>query len=72
MKVRRLRTQLHVSLRPSQFYLFNITNPAEYLTGSLPELAQLGPYSFIETNVRVNVSFEDNGAQVKYWLWVCG
>lgn len=44
-----------------KFYLFNVTNSRDVVeNNSKPILQQLGPYTFRETHVRVNVQRHDN------------
>jgi len=43
-------------------YVYNVTNPDDFLTnGDKPILDELGPYVYIETWEKVNLSFNDNG-----------
>jgi hypothetical protein len=52
-----------------KFHVFNITNPDEYLTGALPNVVDIGPYSYIERRKKLNVSFPNDGELAKYWLY---
>lgn len=52
-----------------KFHVFNITNVEEYLAGALPNVVDLGPYSYIELRQKINVSFPDDGNLAKYWLY---
>lgn len=45
-----------------KYYFFNYTNPDEYLAGTQkPRLEEHGPYTFIETREKVNITWNDNG-----------
>lgn len=44
-----------------QFYIFNLTNPAEFLSGNKPSLVQIGPYTYSERRVKFDIVFNDNG-----------
>jgi len=58
-----------VPLTYMKFYLFNLTNADDVLQGAVPDLQQVGPYSYIEQNVRTNVSWTDNGNILHYLNW---
>ncbi|CAD6242564.1 GSCOCG00009514001-RA-CDS [Cotesia congregata] len=57
------------------FYLFNWTNPDELREkGKKPNFVQMGPYSFRERRVKVNVVFHPENStvsydQMKYWYF---
>ncbi|XP_053260372.1 lysosome membrane protein 2 isoform X1 [Podarcis raffonei] len=47
-----------------QFYFFNLTNPLEVVQGEPPIVRQVGPYTYREHRLHVNVHFLDNGTKV--------
>ncbi|KAM9450696.1 lysosome membrane protein 2-like [Clarias gariepinus] len=47
-----------------EFFLFNVTNPDEFLTGNKPRLTHMGPYTYREYRPKDNVTFVENGAKV--------
>ncbi|XP_064640909.1 lysosome membrane protein 2-like [Lineus longissimus] len=44
-----------------QFYVFDVVNPAEVLTGEKPFLVQKGPYTYRESREKVNITHNGNG-----------
>lgn len=44
-----------------QFYMFNITNPKEFLEGQRPAVAQSGPYTYSERRIKFNITWNSNG-----------
>nr|KAF6432289.1 scavenger receptor class B member 2 [Rousettus aegyptiacus] len=48
----------------SQFYFFNVTNPAEILRGEIPRLEEVGPYTYREIRSKEDIQFGDNGTTV--------
>lgn len=53
------------------FYLFNVTNPAEVIAGGIPTVVEVGPYSYREYNVYFDVNFLDGGntRSVRKWQY---
>ncbi|XP_057336645.1 protein croquemort-like [Microplitis mediator] len=57
------------------FYFFNWTNPEELrVPGKKPNFVQMGPYSFVERRVKVNIVFHPKNNtvsydQMKYWYF---
>lgn len=49
-----------------QFWLFNVTNSEEVLTGSLPQLQQVGPYTYEEKQLKYNLTFNHEEGTVTY------
>lgn len=47
-----------------QFYFFNLTNPAEVMSGDKPSVVQIGPYTYREYRPMEEVKFMDNGTRV--------
>ena len=43
------------------FYLFNVTNPDQVLRGGRPVVAEMGPYTYLETQEKVNITWHLNG-----------
>lgn len=52
------------------FHVFNITNPDEWLAGAKPVLVDIGPYAYVQHRVKLNVTFNENGTLVSYYMWV--
>nr|XP_056711647.1 lysosome membrane protein 2 [Euleptes europaea] len=50
-----------------QFYMFNVTNPAEILNGETPLVTEIGPYTYREQVPKVNVRILDNGTKVSFF-----
>ncbi|CAB3400548.1 unnamed protein product [Caenorhabditis bovis] len=49
------------------FYFFNITNPDEFLyNGEKPQLVEVGPYPFIESEEKKYSKFSDDGTKMFY------
>uniref|UniRef100_A0A8C6W3H6 Scavenger receptor class B, member 2 n=1 Tax=Nannospalax galili TaxID=1026970 RepID=A0A8C6W3H6_NANGA len=48
----------------TQFYFFNVTNPEEILSGEIPRLEEVGPYTYRELRSKANVQFGENGTTI--------
>ncbi|XP_004472641.1 lysosome membrane protein 2 [Dasypus novemcinctus] len=48
----------------TQFYFFNVTNPQEILEGEIPQVKEVGPYTYRELRSKANIQFGDNGTIV--------
>ncbi|KAM6221949.1 lysosome membrane protein 2 [Rhynchocyon petersi] len=48
----------------TQFYFFNVTNPAEILNGETPQVIEVGPYTYREIRDKANIQFGDNGTTI--------
>ncbi|XP_037685945.1 lysosome membrane protein 2 [Choloepus didactylus] len=48
----------------TQFYFFNVTNPEEILEGEIPQVTEVGPYTYREIRSKGNIQFGDNGTVV--------
>ncbi|XP_076999235.1 lysosome membrane protein 2 isoform X2 [Tamandua tetradactyla] len=48
----------------TQFYFFNVTNPEEILEGEIPQVTEVGPYTYRELRSKANIQFGDNGTIV--------
>ncbi|MFX1446486.1 MAG: hypothetical protein ACFFHV_24095, partial [Promethearchaeota archaeon] len=48
------------------FYLWNLTNPNEYLEGDKPNYEEIGPFVFREFNYKYDVEFSDNKEEVTF------
>ncbi|KAL1443050.1 hypothetical protein MTO96_000939 [Rhipicephalus appendiculatus] len=45
-----------------KYYFFNMTNPDEIIAGTeKPRLQEVGPYTFLETREKVNITWNPNG-----------
>ncbi|XP_075731602.1 protein croquemort-like isoform X2 [Rhipicephalus microplus] len=45
-----------------KYYFFNMTNPDEIMAGTeKPRLQEVGPYTFLETREKVNITWNSNG-----------
>lgn len=45
-----------------KYYFFNMTNPDEIMAGTeKPRLQEVGPYTFLETREKVNITWNPNG-----------
>ena len=51
-----------------QLYFFNTTNPEGFLRGEKPHLLEVGPYVYEEEWEKVNVTWGEEGNNVKYQL----
>ncbi|MFX1322211.1 MAG: hypothetical protein ACFFAQ_11265 [Promethearchaeota archaeon] len=49
-----------------KFYMWNLTNPNEFLMGKKPELEEVGPYTFREYTTKYNVSYSAKMDEVTY------
>ncbi|MFX0042727.1 MAG: hypothetical protein ACFE8L_07430 [Candidatus Hodarchaeota archaeon] len=49
-----------------KFYMWNLTNPSEFLIGEKPKLEEIGPYTFREYTTKYNVSYNINMDEVTY------
>uniref|UniRef100_A0A3B5LFK3 Uncharacterized protein n=1 Tax=Xiphophorus couchianus TaxID=32473 RepID=A0A3B5LFK3_9TELE len=47
-----------------QFYFFNLTNPAEVMSGERPAVTEIGPYTYREYRPMEDVVFQENGTRV--------
>ncbi|CRL06895.1 CLUMA_CG019504, isoform A [Clunio marinus] len=47
-------------IRLTKVYIFNVTNPEEFLNGEKPKLVEVGPFVYREDMEKVNVKFYDN------------
>ncbi|XP_040570236.1 scavenger receptor class B member 1 [Lepeophtheirus salmonis] len=47
-------------------YIFNVTNPGDYLKGQKPKLQEVGPYFYEETWEKVNTKWTKNDTQVEF------
>ncbi|CAH8451988.1 unnamed protein product [Heterobilharzia americana] len=43
----------------AQFYFFNLTNPIEFQAGQKPCVQQLGPYTYREKRMKINISIDN-------------
>jgi len=50
----------------SNFHMWNLTNPLEYLAGETPVYNEVGPYVFREYTTKYNVRFSDDEEKVSY------
>ena len=50
-----------------QFYMFNITNPKEFLEGQRPAVAQSGPYTYRYVKIPDGVA----DTCIRQNLWTC-
>ena len=48
---------------------WNVTNAEDVLKGAKPKLDEVGPFSYREYTVKLNVTFLDGGNKVKYRKW---
>ncbi|XP_006885364.1 PREDICTED: lysosome membrane protein 2 isoform X1 [Elephantulus edwardii] len=48
----------------TQFYFFNVTNPAEILNGEIPQVIEVGPYTYRQLRNKANIQFGDNGTTI--------
>lgn len=48
------------------YYMFNVTNPDDVLTGSLPKLQVIGPYTYSESNQKFDIVWSADGNIVTY------
>ncbi|KAF2883476.1 hypothetical protein ILUMI_22693 [Ignelater luminosus] len=49
-------------VRLTKVYIFNVTNPENFLTlGEKPKLLEVGPFVYRENMEKVNIKFHDNG-----------
>lgn len=47
-------------IRLTKVYIFNVTNPEEFLNGEKPRLVEVGPFVYREDMEKVNIKFHDN------------
>lgn len=47
-----------------QFYFFNVTNPEEILSGEIPRVEEVGPYTYRELRNKADIQFGDNGTTI--------
>ena len=50
----------------SFYYVSNVTNPAEVLAGGKPNIQEVGPLRYTYSNLKYNVSWEEDGDIVRY------
>ena len=50
----------------TKYHMWNLTNPAEYLTGNKPVYEEIGPYVFREYTTKYNVKYSSNKEEVSY------
>uniref|UniRef100_A0A8C3X3X2 Scavenger receptor class B member 2 n=1 Tax=Catagonus wagneri TaxID=51154 RepID=A0A8C3X3X2_9CETA len=48
----------------TQFYFFNVTNPEEILSGEIPRVEEVGPYTYRELRNKADIQFGDNGTTI--------
>ncbi|MFX0135241.1 MAG: hypothetical protein ACFFDN_16475, partial [Candidatus Hodarchaeota archaeon] len=48
------------------FYLWNLTNPNEYIAGDKPVFEEIGPFVFRLLNYKYNIDFSDDNDEVSY------
>lgn len=49
-----------------QYYLYNITNPIEASTGSLPEMESIGPFVYRRYSVKSNINFNQDNTIISF------
>jgi len=49
-----------------KIYVFNFTNPDEFLAGSKPKLEELGPYVFLNNWEKSDIEWTDNDESIEY------
>lgn len=49
-----------------KFWFFNLTNHAEVLNGSRAVVQEKGPYTFLQTTLRSDLTFSDDDAEVSF------
>lgn len=47
-------------------YIFNLTNPDQFMRGDRPRVQELGPYVYTLRETKENVKYEDDGTIVEY------
>ncbi|KAK4473505.1 hypothetical protein MN116_002597 [Schistosoma mekongi] len=53
----------------TQFYVFNLTNPIEFQFGHKPHVKQLGPYTYREKRLKLNISHNNGTITYKEMKW---
>ncbi|ETO25116.1 hypothetical protein RFI_12024, partial [Reticulomyxa filosa] len=48
------------------YYIFNITNPHDVLTGSIPQLKEIGPFVYRRYEFKDDVMFSNDSCSVSY------
>eukprot|EP00656_Telonema_subtile_P055053 TRINITY_DN8405_c0_g2_i4.p1 TRINITY_DN8405_c0_g2~~TRINITY_DN8405_c0_g2_i4.p1 ORF type:complete len:683 (+),score=166.52 TRINITY_DN8405_c0_g2_i4:321-2369(+) len=54
--------------RYRKFYVWNMTNPAEFLQGGKPIMQELGPYTYHSYSTKFNVSFTSTTQTYRTWF----
>jgi len=49
-----------------KIYVFNFTNPDEFLTGAKPKFEELGPYVFSDEWEKTDIEWKDNDESIEY------
>eukprot|EP00096_Caligus_rogercresseyi_P009544 TRINITY_DN3248_c0_g1_i2.p1 TRINITY_DN3248_c0_g1~~TRINITY_DN3248_c0_g1_i2.p1 ORF type:complete len:506 (-),score=107.11 TRINITY_DN3248_c0_g1_i2:53-1570(-) len=58
---------LHPPIKPHlKIYIFNVTNPGEYLRGGKPKLDEVGPYVYEEKWEKIHAKWSGNDTRVEY------
>lgn len=50
----------------TEYYIFNLTNPKDFLDGKTPIYNELGPYTFRDYSYKYNVRFNDDDDEVSF------
>ena len=58
-----------ISTREQTYYAHTLTNPDDYLNGSLPELERLGPFVYEITTERELIDYNPDSGQLTYRQW---
>ncbi|VDP82564.1 unnamed protein product [Echinostoma caproni] len=49
-----------------QAYMFNLTNPEEFVGGAKPRVQQVGPYTYREHRIKTDMSEQHTGSTIEY------